>query len=274
MSVTSFKGNRLFLVLGGFFVANAIIAELIGVKIFSLESSIGFSPLNWNILGYDLSMELTAGVLLWPVVFIMTDVINEYFGPKGVRFLSNGVVVLIAYAFLMIFLSIMLAPASWWGPSKVESGVPDMQSAFEAIFGQGLWIIIGSLAAFLVGQLVDVFIFHKIKEATGEKKIWLRATGSTLVSQLIDSFVVLYIAFGIGADWPISKILAIGAVNYVYKFIIAVVLTPLLYLIHHLIDNYLGEELADELKKDAMGSGSPKWMNTSANNENVNNEIT
>lgn len=252
MKAISNKSNRLFLILGGFFLANALLAEFIGVKIFSLEQSIGFTPLNWNVLGYTLSMELTAGVLLWPVVFIMTDVINEYYGPKGVRFLSYGAVFLISYAFLMIFLAIALVPASWWNGSKSDMGIEDMQIAFSGIFGQGLWIIIGSLAAFLVGQVIDVFVFHKIKQYTGEKMIWLRATGSTLISQLLDSFVVLYIAFGIGADWTFDKIIAIGSINYLYKFTIAILLTPVLYWIHHLIDQYLGDTLASEMKKEAV----------------------
>lgn len=254
-NVTSDKGSLLFLVLGGFFITNALIAEFIGVKIFSLENSLGVSPLNWDVFGYVLSMELTAGVLLWPVVFIMTDIINEYYGPKGVRLLSNGAILFILYSFLMVFISIELVPASWWGASKQKVGIDDMQIAFFGVFGQGLWIIGGSLVAFLIGQIVDVFVFHKIKAKTGEKGIWLRATGSTLVSQLIDSFVVLYIAFGIGDDWAMSRILAIGFINYTYKFIVAIALTPLLYLVHNIIDSFLGEELAQKLKDDAMKAG-------------------
>ncbi len=68
----------------------------------------------------------------------------------------------------------------------------------SGIFRQGLWIIIGSMVAFLIGQVLDVLVFHRIKKITGEKRIWLRATGSTLVSQLVDSFVVLFIAFYVG----------------------------------------------------------------------------
>ena len=83
------KINRLYLFLGGFFITNALIAEFIGAKIFSLEKTLGFSPFDWEILGVDgLGFNLTAGVVLWPVVFIMTDVINEYFGSRGVRLLS------------------------------------------------------------------------------------------------------------------------------------------------------------------------------------------
>ena len=222
MSYTDFKGTRLFMILGGFFIANALIAEFMGVKIFSLEQSLGLNPVNWSIFGEQLSLNLTAGVLLWPVVFVLSDLINEYYGPKGVRFLTNGAIVLIIYAFLMIYAAISLTPADWWVGSNVNKGVPDMQLAYKTVFGQGLWIIIGSLVAFLVGQVLDVYIFHYIKKKTGEKYLWLRTTGSTLVSQLIDSFVVLYIAFGIGADWSTSLILSVGILNYIYKYSVAI----------------------------------------------------
>jgi uncharacterized integral membrane protein (TIGR00697 family) len=246
------KSNRLFMFLGGFFIANALIAEFIGVKIFSLEQSLGFSAFNWQIFGGSYSMNLTAGVLLWPVVFIISDLINEYFGPKGVRFLSNGAIMIIIYAFVMIFLSTALVPADFWPKSKVDAGVTDMQSAYQAIFGQGMWIIVGSLVAFLVGQILDVFVFHKIKQMTGEKYLWLRATGSTVVSQLVDSFVVLYIAFGLGADWSMDMIIATGIVNYIYKFSVAILLTPVLYWVHYAIDGYLGEELSKSLREEAV----------------------
>jgi queuosine precursor transporter len=252
MSYTDYKGTRLFMILGGFFIANALIAEFMGVKIFSLEQTIGINPINFHLLGEQLSLNLTAGVLLWPVVFVLSDLINEYYGPKGVRFLTNGAIVLIIYAFLMIYAAISLSPASWWTGSNTANGVPDMQAAYKAIFGQGLWIIVGSLVAFLVGQILDVYIFHYIKKKTGEKYLWLRTTGSTLISQLIDSFVVLYIAFGIGADWSASLILSVGTLNYIYKFTVAILLTPVLYWIHYGIDNYLGKEIADKLKEDAM----------------------
>jgi uncharacterized integral membrane protein (TIGR00697 family) len=197
-------------------------------------------------------LNFTAGVLLWPVVFIMTDVINEYFGKRGVRMLSYLAVGLISYAFLMVYAAIALAPASWWIGANSENGVPDMQVAFANIFGQGMWIIVGSLVAFLIGQLVDVLVFHRIKKMTGDKYIWLRATGSTLISQFIDSFVVLYIAFVIGPQhWEIGLFLAVGTVNYVYKFVMAIILTPGIYGAHFMIDKYLGKERAEALKREA-----------------------
>ncbi|MGB0839983.1 MAG: queuosine precursor transporter [Chitinophagales bacterium] len=247
------KPTRLFLFLAGFFVTNAIIAEFIGVKIFSLEQTLGFDPFLLHLFGQDLSFNLTAGVLLWPVVFVMTDVINEYFGQKGVRLLSYMTVLLISYAFVMVYLAIGLVPAEFWITVNDAQGIADMNTAFKGVFGQGLWIIVGSLVAFLVGQIVDVLVFHRIKKMTGEGKIWLRATGSTLISQFIDSYIVLLIAFYIGAGWDLVLVLAIGLVNYIYKFTMAVVLTPVIYLVHHLIDHYyLGEESANQLKKAAM----------------------
>jgi uncharacterized integral membrane protein (TIGR00697 family) len=251
-NLLSNKAVRLFIVLSGFFVTNALVAELIGVKIFALEPTLGFNPFEWNLFGQSGSLNLTAGVLLWPVVFIMTDLINEYFGKRAVRILSYLTAGLITYAFVMVFFSIWLVPASWWVKVYENEGVPDMQAAFSQVFGQGLWIIGGSLVAFLVGQIIDAAIFHRLRIFTGEEKLWLRATGSTLVSQFIDSYIVLYIAFVIGPQqWPISLFLAVGTVNYAYKFLVAVVLTPVIYLIHSLIDRYLGKDLSLELRTEA-----------------------
>jgi uncharacterized integral membrane protein (TIGR00697 family) len=253
------KSNRLFYILGAFFVANALLAEFIGVKIFSLEKWLGLDPVNLSFFGESrLSFNLTAGVLLWPVVFIMTDIINEYFGRKGVRFMSFTAAGLIAYAFMMVYFAMGLHPADFWIQRETNFGVINMDEAFNTIFGQGLWIIIGSLTAFLIGQLVDVYVFHFLRAFTGSSKIWLRATGSTLVSQLIDSFVVLFIAFHLGAGWDLSLVLAIGVVNYIYKFAVAVFLTPLLYVLHFFIDLYLGKELAHKLIEDSARESRPE----------------
>ncbi|MFN9998560.1 MAG: queuosine precursor transporter, partial [bacterium] len=128
----------------------------------------------------------------------------------------------------------------------------------------GMWIILGSLTAFLVSQLVDVFVFHRIKRATGEKWVWLRATGSTTVSQLVDSFVVLFIAFKLGNNWSWQLVLAIALVNYAYKFTMAILLTPLIYFIEARIENYLGKEVAQKMKRAAMGKGEEDFVNAPA----------
>lgn len=247
------RALRLYVILGGFFVTNALVAEFIGVKIFALEPTLGWKPMNWNLFGQSGSLMFTAGVLLWPIVFIMTDIINEYFGQRGVKFLSYLAAGLISYAFFMVFFAIKLVPADFWVGSNVENGVPNMQDAYANIFGQSNWIIVGSLVAFLIGQIVDAWVFYRIRKSIGEGRIWLRATFSTLVSQFIDSFVVLYIAFVLGpAHWPMDLFLAIGTVNYAYKVLMAIALIPMLYVARFFIDKYLGKALSDRLKKEAV----------------------
>ncbi len=253
------RPSRLFIILGGFFVANALVAELIGVKIFALEDTLGVAPWDFNLFGEVGALQFSAGVLLWPIVFLMTDLLNEYYGKKGVRMLSFLTAGLIIYAFIMIFAAISLAPADWWVEQSVQRGVPDSQAAFSVTFGQGLFIIVGSLTAFLVAQLTDVIVFQQIRKNTGEKWLWLRATGSTLVSQLVDSFIVLYVAFKLGPQlfgglndpWPWSRIFAVATVQYVFKFITAVGMTPVIYWFHDLIDQYLGRTVAQQMKAQA-----------------------
>ncbi len=248
------KSNLLFLILGCFFVSNAIIAEFIGVKVFSVEDTLGITKFDISLFGIPgLSFNMSAGVLLWPIVFIVTDIINEYFGLKGVRLLSYIAVGLIIYAFLIVWAAINLAPADFWIMNTGGNTPVNMDIAFNAIFGQGMWIIVGSITAFLVGQLVDVFIFHQIKKKTGEKQLWLRATGSTVVSQFIDSFVVIFLAFYINPNynWSFSLVMAVGFVGYTYKFIVAICCTPILYLLHYLIDQFLGKELSSKLTQEA-----------------------
>lgn len=239
-AVVSSRPARLFVALAGLFVTNALIAEFVGVKIFALEDTLGMAPFDWRLFGRSGSLSFTAGVMLWPVVFIMTDIINEHFGVRGVRLISWLAVGFIAYAFVFAYVAIELAPASWWISIGESRGVPDMQAAFASIFGQGMWTIGGSITAFLAGQLIDVAVFQRIRRATGERWIWVRATGSTAVSQLVDSFIVLYIAFVLGPQhWPIPLFLAVGTVNYAYKMTMAVMLIPLLYAGRRLIRAYL-----------------------------------
>ncbi len=249
------KESRLLLILGTFFVANTLVSEFIGVKIFSVEETFGLTKFNINLFGVpNLSFNMSAGVLTWPIVFIMTDIINEYFGVKTVRFLSVLTAVLISFAFVIIALAIKLQPSDFWINQKINGTNINMPIAFNAIFGQGMWIIVGSIIAFLIGQMADVVIFHRIKKITGQKNLWLRATGSTLISQLIDSFVVIFIAFYLNPayNWSWQMVAAIGLVGYTYKFIIALIMTPLLYLVHIIIDGYLGKTIANQLIVEAQ----------------------
>ena len=252
---TQRKKTNLFIILSAIFLTNAIIAEIIGVKIFSMEYTMGFEPVQLNLFGgFVLDFNLTAGAVIWPVVFITTDVINEYFGKKGVRKISFLTAFLIAYVFVIIYLVTKLVPADFWlelNNQDSSGNVFNINYAFQTIFRQGLGIILGSLVAFLIAQLLDVVIFQRLRKYTGKRMIWLRATGSTLVSQLIDSFVVLGIAFYIFGNWSLVQILSVGIINYIYKFSVAILLTPLLYVAHYFIDRYLGREVADQMADEA-----------------------
>jgi uncharacterized integral membrane protein (TIGR00697 family) len=246
------RATRLFLALAGFFIADALLAEFVGVKIFSLERTLGIGDVQWHLFGVSGSLSFTAGVVYWPVVFVLTDLINEYYGRKGVRLVSWLAVTFIAWAFFAAYVAIWLQPAPFWQESGATSGVTDMQVPFALIFGQGMWIIVGSITAFLVGQLIDVTVFRRIRKATGERWMWMRATGSTAVSQLFDSFIVLYIAFVLGPQhWPIKQFLAVGMVNYAYKMLAALAMIPVLYLVHAGVRRYLGAAQVEQLRREA-----------------------
>lgn len=237
------RRQKLFIFLFGIFLTNAIIAEIIGVKIVSIEKTLGFEPLHlatsWGTF-WDLNQ--TAGALNWPIVFIVSDIINDYYGKKGVRFISYNTAGFIAYSFLIIYLATLLVPADFWVETNLGSSNFNINDAFSRIFRQGLGIITGSLLAFLVSQITDALIFEKIKARTGNKMIWLRATGSTLVSQLIDSFLVIGVAFYLFGNWTISEWFNVSLNNYLYKFLVAIIFTPVLYLAHHFIEKYLAKE--------------------------------
>ncbi|OGX84545.1 hypothetical protein BEN47_16140 [Hymenobacter lapidarius] len=242
MTPYAHKKQQLYLVLSGIFLVNSLLAEIIGVKIFSADRLMG------------LPGNLTAGVLIWPVVFVTTDIINEYFGKAGVLRISYLTVVLLLFAFGVIYLTTKLPPADFWlDVNKADDqGRPfNIDYAYQSIFRQGLGIITGSIVAFGVGQVLDATIFATIRKATGGRYIWLRATGSTLVSQLVDSFVVLYVAFYVFGNWTMDQVVSVANTNYWYKFAAAVLLTPVLYLAHYLIDKYLGKEETSELQQEA-----------------------
>jgi uncharacterized integral membrane protein (TIGR00697 family) len=243
MTTYAHKKQQLYLVLSGIFLVNALLAEIIGVKIFSVEKTFG------------LTGSLSAGVLVWPVVFIGTDVINEYFGRKGVLRITFLTVGLILYAFLVILGTTKLAPADFWlnlNKTDAQGRAFDIEFAYQSIFRQGLGIIVGSLTAFVIGQVLDASVFQLFRRVTGSRFIWLRATGSTLISQLVDSFVVLYVAFYVFGNWPLAQVLSVATFNYWYKCAAAVLLTPLLYLAHYLIDRYLGPAETAELQEAAF----------------------
>lgn len=213
-----FKNRKdlVFIILAGFFVTNAIVAELIGGKLVQF-----FGTFTQSI-----------GIILWPVVFVLTDLINEYYGRTGVRKLTFITIGLIIYTYFLITVAINLNAVDF---------SPVNDSIFLTVFGQSQWIIIGSIIAFLSSQLVDVYIFWRLRNVTGKRMIWLRATGSTLVSQLIDTFVVQFIAFVIPGKWAFGEFFVNASWGYFFKLLVALALIPLIYLGHFAIERFLGE---------------------------------
>lgn len=211
------RKDIVFLVLAGFFITNALIAELIGGKLIQF-----FGLFTQSI-----------GIILWPIVFILTDLINEHFGKDGVKKLTYVTVGLISFAFIILTIAIKI-PATPFSPVNNE--------VFKTVFGQSQWIIVGSIVAFFTSQLVDVYVFVLLKKITGNKFIWLRATGSTLVSQLVDTFIVQYIAFVLPAKWTFDEFIMNASWGYLFKLIIAVLLIPIIYLGHFFIGKFLKKE--------------------------------
>lgn len=228
------KRIKLYTVLAGVFLSALVLAEATGGKLIQLA------------ITDSLVLTMTMGVIPFPITFIITDIINEYFGRKGIRFVTFLGMVCVAMVLIILQVDMMI-PAADISPVNDE--------AFNGVFGVSARIIVGSLTAYLIGQLVDISVFHILRTRTGGKLLWLRATGSTLVSQLIDSFVVLFIAFA--GQLSMNQIMTVGATNYVYKFVIAVAITPLLYVVHDAVDKYLGRDLARQMMIDAHGSLEP-----------------
>lgn len=219
------RRDLIFMVLAGMFVTNAVLGELIGGKLFQ-----------WG------PFTMSLGVLPWPIVFIATDLVNEYFGKPGVKKLTFMTLGLIVYAFVVLFVGIQV-PAASFSPVQDEP--------FRLVFGQSLWIIAASLIAFVTSQFVDVFVFWLVRAKTEGKLLWLRATGSTAVSQLIDTFVILGIAFYLPGKLSSSEYIQTSLSNYTYKLAIAIAMTPLIYLGHEVIDRFLGHKQAEELIEEA-----------------------
>ena len=211
------KKDTVYVVLAGIFITNAVVAELIGGKLIHVGSAV-----------------MSIGILPWPIVFVTTDLINEYFGTKGVRKLSLITASLIAYTFVILYLAMQIPAVNG------KKLVSDEQ--FNGVFGQSMWIIVGSITAFMVSQLIDVSIFHFVKNKTGDKMIWLRSTGSTVISQLFDSFIVLGIAFWLTGKMDTPTFIVSAFTGYTVKLIIAVLMTPLIYLGHSLIEKYIAND--------------------------------
>ena len=228
MNTVSFsKKQWLFVFLAGLFITNAVTAELISNKLIEI-------PFSFDLFGNQFGPFVTiVGILPWPVVFLLTDLLNEFYGYKVVRKLSWITAILIAYCFLIVGLSMDIPAVEIPGSNLSDD------ASFNKVFGQAQMVIVGSICAFLVSQILDAFLFSWIKSKTGERFIWLRSTGSTLISQLIDSYIVLYIGFVLPGTLSFNDFMTIAPTNYVLKIVIAILLTPLIYLGHFIIRRFV-----------------------------------
>ena len=231
------RPQKLYVVCAAVFITALVIAEATASKFFTAFSL----PFTLTIFGVAFDeVVMTAGVIAFPITFIITDLLNEYYGRPGIRFVTfvGMAMIVFEFALLQVALGVPTAPIS---------PVPD--EAFNTVFGATGRVILGSLVAYLAGQLADIALFHRLRELTGGRYLWLRATGSTFGSQFLDTLIVLTVAFA--GQLAFQEILAITLFNYAYKFVIAVVITPLIYLAHWAMDEYLGEATSERLIREA-----------------------
>jgi uncharacterized integral membrane protein (TIGR00697 family) len=243
------KKEKLFLYLAAFFITNAILAEIIGGKLILIGSGDFFFLLNFGFFSTEVGpLILSVGVIPWPIVFLSTDLINEYYGKQGVRRITFVAVAMIIYAFIIIYLTML--------PEAAEGISPVSNEAYKEVLSQSMWIIVGSITAFMVSQLVDVLVFHVFRRRTKGRHLWIRATGSTVVSQFVDSGVILGIAFYLPGKITLPQYLGFAITNYSYKLIIAILITPLIYLGHGLIEKFLGKETAKIMSEEAASKST------------------
>jgi uncharacterized integral membrane protein (TIGR00697 family) len=208
--------TRLYMWLTGVFVTSLLVADITGSKFFYIPI---FTVGDFHFVTHS------CGMLSFPITFLLTDLINEYYGKKGARRVTYLGLAMAALSFVLIFTARMM-------PVAAESPIPN--DVFNQVFAMSNRLYIASLTAYLVGQLCDIWLFGILKRLTSGRMVWLRATGSTVVSQAIDSFLVTFILFygnpkPDGSVLPFNDILHIAATGYILKFLIAIALTPVIY---------------------------------------------
>ncbi len=214
------RRTKLYLYLCGVFLTALLIGDTIGSKLFTLDIPLGFTTVHAT---------LSVGAIWFPITFLLTDVINEFYGSEGARFVTFLGFFMAIFAFLVIFAARRI-PAAPFSPIG--------QDTFDNVFGNANRIFVASLIAYLVGQLVDIGIFQFAKRLTQSRHIWLRSTGSTLISQLIDTLLVTYLAFW-GKLTP-AQLKQTAVTSYVVKVMLAIGLTPVIYAMHGFIHRQLG----------------------------------
>ncbi|MBI4511880.1 MAG: queuosine precursor transporter [Deltaproteobacteria bacterium] len=212
----------LFLFLASMFVTSLVVGNLIGGKIFFAEVA-------------SSHFDITSGMVLFPVTFLLTDILNEFYGKRAARAVTMAAFCSALFAMVGIAVA---AALPWAAFTKGADWKGVNESSFNNVFTGSQRIFAASLTAYLIGQLLDIAVFTALKKRTRNRLLWLRATGSTVASQCIDTFVVDLLAFyGI---MPLGTILRIVANAYAVKLALAIGLTPIIYAGHALLERGLG----------------------------------
>ncbi len=245
------KREVLLLALGALFVGFFVAAEILGNKLYRFDL-FGLTPRSLGLTDDD-HFVATTGIYAFPLTFVLTDIVNEYFGKRIVRIFTWLAIVVNLLLQIPIWFAVK-APAVSFTPGVTPEAV---QSAFQLSLGATWAIVVASLCAFSVAQFVDATVFTFLRRRTGGKMLWLRSQGSTVVSQVVDTLVVIFLAFWVipellgNPHMSAGQALVVSLTNYVYKFVIAVGITPLLYLVHGAVELYLGRAAAHRLAHEA-----------------------
>ncbi len=233
------RAQLLYLWLATLSCACLMIGDVVGIKLFTIPLPFRI-PVFWSAEPIA-AITHTCGMLVFPVTFLITDLVNEYFGKRAAR----RVVILGVATNILAFAVMNVAQYM----PRLDAPYNISQEHFDASFGSAKGLYVASTVAYLAGQFSDIAIFGFLKRLTGGRAIWLRATGSTLISQLIDSFLVSWIAFGLWRQWfpnpsalpaSFSNVIQIALTGYVLKFVIAIAITPLIYAGHGVIERLTG----------------------------------
>jgi uncharacterized integral membrane protein (TIGR00697 family) len=216
------KRLKLFLVLASVFITCLVVGDIIGGKL-----------VETNVFGFRFTT--TVGMLPFPVTFLLTDVLNEFYGKRAARLVTLVGFFMAVLSFSFIYLAAAV-PFAAMTRSPVWAGVNE--ASFDNVFLGSLRMIVASLCAYLVSQFVDIGVFHLLRRATSGKMLWLRASGSTVVSQLIDTITITFVAWT--GTLSTATIINMIYSNYGLKVLIAVGLTPLIYVLHTLVERRLG----------------------------------
>ncbi len=209
------RRDRVYIFLAILFVTLLVLTNIIGQKLFLL-----------------FGQTLTAGLITYPATFLITDIVSEIYGKRRAdRMVIMGFLMTLVML-IIVQLSIALPASPIWA-STIAIDMPDgtaMQNAWLASFGVGGWLVTGSMCAYLTAQLTDNWLFHFWREFTQGKHLWLRNNGSTMISQLVDTFIVNSFLFYGAFGWEFVAGLKVMAVIYLFKLAIAAGDTPLCYL--------------------------------------------